>query len=93
MRLGKLFNKMQVVEPYRCCFIDNFPLRDNMASSNSLLCFSLNFPGTRQSYGDPQNLTDMVREILKDKKTIADETTDKTTNEPPTENVKERSKI
>lgn len=55
-------------------------------------CFE-NFPGTKQSYGDPQDLTEMVREVLKDKKPIADKTIDKNTSNDSDEDLKKRSKI
>lgn len=59
--------------------------------------------GTRQSYAEPQNLTEMVREALKERKPIADKSEKKTstkeseekttaTNESD-EDVKTRSKI
>lgn len=62
------------------------------------------FPGTRQSYAEPQNLTEMVREVLKDKKPLADKTADKPADKPADmkidkktteseEEVKKRSKI
>lgn len=46
-------------------------------------CFSLT--GSKQSYGEPQDLTDIVREALKEKKPIAD----KSSTEPPAEEEKE----
>jgi hypothetical protein len=59
--------------------------------------------GTKQSYGDPQDLTEIVREALKEKKPIADKTIDKATEPEKTssdpdktesnEDVKKRSKI
>lgn len=62
------------------------------------------FTGSRQSYGEPQNLTEAVREALKERKPIADksddktttkqnESSEKTTTNESDEDVKKRSKI
>lgn len=64
----------------------------------------VHFTGSRQSYGDPQNLTEAVREALKERKPIADksedktstktnESSEKTTTNETNEDVKKRSKI
>lgn len=68
-------------------------------------CQTLCLSGTKQSYGDPQDLTEIVREALKEKKPIADTTTNAKTAKQETkaspdpektesdEDVKKRSKI
>lgn len=54
---------------------------------------SFRFSGTRTSYGDPQELTDRVREVLKDKKPIADKSTEKTTStETSNDSTSEKSR-
>lgn len=80
-------------------FINNFAKsRQNCAKlfyhkSNVL------FAGSRVCYAEPQNLTEMVREVLKDKKPIASASvktggTTPTDNNPDnTEDIKKRSKI
>jgi hypothetical protein len=64
--------------------------------------FVLFLSGTRQSYGDPQNLTEMVREALKERKPIADKSIDtkedarkkeSKTSESEEEKKKKRNKI
>lgn len=77
-----------------------------------MFCYTLNnnllFTGSKMSYTEPADLTDMVREVLKDKKPIAEksekskdkkaktkaETTPKDeTPEDTPEDLKKRSKI
>lgn len=47
------------------------------------------------SYGDPQELTDLVREVLKDKKQLKPETSESSPDDPnnQTDDIKKRSKI
>lgn len=45
---------------------------------HAVLCLR-SFTGSKQSYGEPQDLTEIVREALKDKKPIAE----KSSTEPP----------
>lgn len=50
--------------------------------------FAVFFLGTKQSYSDPQDLTEIIREALREKKSIAD-----SKNDTDSDNVKERNKI
>jgi hypothetical protein len=49
-----------------------------------LICFIS--PGTKVSYNEPQDLTDKVREVLKDKKSLQTESEKVTVNETKSEN-------
>lgn len=84
--------KWQVLGPRLVGFIDNFPFMSLMKEKVFVITVFL-VTGTRQSYGDPQDLTEMVREVLKDKKPIAEKKIDKNTTNDSHEDVKERSKI
>lgn len=65
--------------------------RETFSLDSSLETFSCwqiinSSAGSKQSYGEPQNLTEIVREALKDKKPIAE----KSTSEPPQQAVDEK---
>ena len=70
-----------------------------MKSIGKVVKISILLTGTKQSYGEPQNLTEFIREALKDKKPIADKSSDKveektaTSNESDEDVKKKRSKI
>ncbi len=49
------------------------------------------FLGTKESYGEPQDLTEALRELLKEKKQIKSESP--SNDEKPQDDIKKRSKI
>lgn len=53
------------------------------------------FSGTKQSYGEPQVLTDVIREALRDKKPLPEKIDEKsdTNHEPDADKIKKSNKI
>lgn len=63
-------------------------------SSNLMKISCLNiFAGSKESYGEPQDLTEALRELLKDKKQIKSESPGSSNKSDDTDDIKKRSKI